>query len=198
MKEKWWSSWLLKSYSLDQVAQRLAKSSGFRSFLENANNSAQSLFLRLWSCCAIREMKRWQWEEQRSAGIRFIRGGWLQCPRFQRGITGREVGVGGVTLKEDQTRILSVWKSDLRGLGLFFFLFSKISFHIVSSLWAEINSSWRFSQIMINIIDALMNHLFNLATSLLCVNSLHGSWLPTDSDLMWKLLRLYQRGCGFI
>lgn len=71
-----------------------AVSSGFRSFLENANNSAQYLFLRLWSCCAIREMKRWQWEEQRS-GIRFITGGWLQCPRFQWGITGREVGMGG-------------------------------------------------------------------------------------------------------
>lgn len=85
-----------------------AVSSGFRSLLENANNGARSLFLRLWSCCAIREIQRWQWEEQRS-GIRFITGGWLQCPRFQRGITGREVGVGAKGGPDSNSFCLKIW-----------------------------------------------------------------------------------------
>lgn len=94
------------------VSTVVATSSRSRSFLESSNANLYSFVFGP----AIREMQCWQWEEQCSR-IRFITEGW---PRFQRGITGREVGVG-VMLDEDQTQILSVWKSYPSRLGLIFF-----------------------------------------------------------------------------
>lgn len=120
MKEKWWSSWLLKLDSVDQVVQWLAKSSGFRSSLENANNSAQSLFLRLWSCCAIREMKRWQWEEQRS-GIRFITGADCSALVFRGELQEERWAWGGHAKggPDSNSFSLKIWSEGFRTYSLF-------------------------------------------------------------------------------
>lgn len=170
----WVNESLFKSIWVAEVEQCrawLEQSSRVTSF---SGNSAWTLSLRLSLCCAVPEMQCWQWEEQR-LGIRFIAAPPHYC--FQRRF--RKRGGCGVTLEEDQNHILSVWKSDMKGSGL-------RCPHHPSNVFR-----WWLPPLSFNLTVKRMFHIFHPITSFQCLNSFHGSRLPFDSDLMWKLLDFY-------
>lgn len=130
MKEKWWSLRILKSESVGHVVQWVpATGPSWRTPI-----IAPNLYSFVFGPDA--PSVKWNGGSERSSvqGLGLSRGadcsalvfrGELQEERWAWG--------GGVTLEEDQTQILSVWKPDLRGLGLTF-SFSRKSLFILSHL----------------------------------------------------------------